>query len=45
MAFVREVSDRVVFLDQGVLIEDAPAKEFFENPQTERAKAFLQKML
>lgn len=45
MAFVREVSDRVVFLDQGVLIEDAPAKEFFENPQTERARAFLEKML
>ena len=45
MGFVREVSDRVVFLDQGVLIEDAPAKEFFENPKTERAKTFLNKML
>ncbi len=45
MAFVREVSDRVVFLDQGVLIEDSPAKEFFDNPKTERAKAFLNKML
>ena len=45
MAFVREVSDRVVFLDQGVLIEDRPAKDFFDHPNTERAKAFLQKML
>ena len=45
MAFVREVSDRVVFLEQGVLIEDAPAKEFFDHPKTERAKAFLEKML
>ena len=45
MAFVREVSDRVVFLEQGVLIEDAPAKEFFDHPKTERARAFLEKML
>lgn len=45
MAFVREVSDRVVFLDQGVLIEDRPAKEFFDHPNTDRARAFLQKML
>ena len=45
MAFVREVSDRVVFLEQGVLIEDAPAKEFFDHPKTERARAFLEQML
>ena len=45
MAFVREVSDRGVFLEQGVLIEDAPAKEFFDHPKTERARAFLEKML
>ena len=45
MEFVREVSDRVGFLEQGVLIEDAPAKEFFDHPKTERARAFLEKML
>lgn len=45
MGFAREVSDRIVFLDNGVLIEDAPPQEFFTNPKTERARSFLQKML
>lgn len=42
MAFAREVAHRVVFMDQGVIVEDRPAKEFFAAPQHPRAKAFLQ---
>ncbi len=41
MAFVREVSDRVVFLDQGVLIEDAPAKEFLRESADRKSKGVL----
>ena len=42
MAFAREVAHRVLFMDNGVIVEDRPAKEFFANPQHPRAKAFLQ---
>ena len=42
MAFAREVADRIIFMDSGYIIEDASPEEFFENPRTERAKAFLQ---
>ncbi|MBW4662852.1 MAG: amino acid ABC transporter ATP-binding protein [Chroococcus sp. CMT-3BRIN-NPC107] len=45
MGFAREVSDRILFLDQGRLAEDATPKEFFNNPQCDRAKQFLEKML
>lgn len=45
MGFAREVADRVLFLDGGVLVEDAPPAEFFSNPKSERAKEFLEKML
>ncbi|WP_080845280.1 amino acid ABC transporter ATP-binding protein [Cytobacillus gottheilii] len=45
MGFAREVADRVLFLDGGNLVEDAPPSEFFTNPSTNRAKDFLQKML
>ncbi len=45
MGFAREVSDRILFLDQGRLAEDATPKEFFSNPQCDRAKQFLEKML
>lgn len=45
MGFAREVADRVLFLDGGVLVEDAPPKEFFANPKSQRAKDFLQKIL
>lgn len=41
MAFARDVADRVVFLDQGVVAESGPARSLFENPQDERTKAFL----
>jgi arginine/lysine/histidine transport system ATP-binding protein len=45
MGFAREVADRVLFLDGGVLVEDAKPQEFFTNPKSRRAQDFLQKML
>jgi ABC-type polar amino acid transport system ATPase subunit len=41
MGFARDVSDRILFMDQGKIVEDAPPREFFTNPKTPRAKAFL----
>jgi ABC-type polar amino acid transport system ATPase subunit len=38
------VADWVVFLDGGVIIEEGPAKDFFENPQKARTKEFLQRL-
>lgn len=45
MGFAREVADRVLFLDGGKLIEDAPPEQFFTEPSTQRAKDFLEKVL
>ncbi|EGA88378.1 arginine ABC transporter ATP-binding protein ArtM [Planococcus donghaensis MPA1U2] len=45
MGFAREVADRVIFLDHGVLVEEGQPVEFFSNPKTERAKDFLDKVL
>ncbi|MES1026168.1 amino acid ABC transporter ATP-binding protein [Gloeocapsa sp. BRSZ] len=45
MGFAREVAHRILFLDEGRLAEDATPKEFFNNPQCDRAKQFLEKML
>lgn len=45
MGFAREVADRIWFLDNGLLIEDSPSQAFFEKPQTERARDFLEKVL
>ena len=45
MAFARDVSDRVIFIDEGVICEQGDPKEFFENPKTDRAKAFLSRFL
>lgn len=45
MSFAREVADRVLFLDGGKLIEDAPPEQFFTAPSTQRAKDFLEKVL
>ncbi len=41
MAFARDVADRVVFLDAGRVVEAGTPKDFFSNPQTERARRFL----
>lgn len=45
MGFAREAGDRVVFMDEGHLIEEGKPKEIFDNPQQERTKAFLSKIL
>ncbi len=39
MGFAREVADRILFLNQGQLVEDATLKEFFNNPQCEPSEA------
>ena len=45
MGFAREVGTEVVFVDEGVIVEQAPPKEFFENPNNPRLKDFLSKVL
>lgn len=45
MGFAREVGDRVIFMDGGLIIEENKPKDLFENPQHERTKAFLSKVL
>ena len=45
MGFAREVAHRVVFMDKGEIVEDAPTAEFFANPRSERAQVFLSKIL
>nr|WP_285859063.1 amino acid ABC transporter ATP-binding protein [Bhargavaea ginsengi] len=45
MGFAREVADRVLFLDQGKLVEEGTPEEFFGNPKTDRARDFLEKVL
>jgi polar amino acid transport system ATP-binding protein len=45
MGFAREVADRVVMMDDGAIIEEAPPKEFFAQPENERTKRFLSKIL
>ena len=42
MGFARAVADRIVFLDEGKILENLPAETFFNNPSTQRAKDFLQ---
>jgi len=45
MGFARRVADRVVFMDQGRILEDRPTEEFFSQPQTDRAQDFLSRIL
>ena len=45
MGFAKEVGDRILFMDGGVIAEEAPPAEFFSNPKTERAQTFLAKVL
>lgn len=41
MGFAREVADRMVFMENGTIMEDAPPRQFFENPQCDRTREFL----
>lgn len=44
MKFANDVADRVIFMADGKIVEDAEAKQFFQNPQTERAQQFLRQV-
>jgi ABC-type polar amino acid transport system ATPase subunit len=44
MKFAEEVADRVIFMDDGVIVEEAPPFEFFQNPKHHRTKAFIKKV-
>ena len=41
MAFARDVADTVIFMDEGVIVEQGEAKQVINNPQQERTKQFL----
>ena len=45
MGFARKVANRVIFMDHGRIVEDAPKEEFFSQPRSERAQQFLSKIL
>ena len=45
MGFARRVSNRVIFMDRGCIVEDVPTQQFFDEPASERAKSFLSKIL
>jgi general L-amino acid transport system ATP-binding protein len=45
MGFARQVADRVIFMDQGQIMEENTPAEFFSNPQNERTKLFLSQIL
>lgn len=45
MGFAKEVADRVIFMDEGKIMEEGTPQQIFENPQGERTKAFLSKVL
>ena len=45
MGFAKKVADRVVFMDEGRIVEDRPTDDFFGNPESERARDFLSKIL
>ena len=45
MGFAREVADRIVFMADGMILEEGTPDEFFENPTNERLKQFLGKII
>ena len=45
MGFAREVCDRIVFIDEGEIVEEAPPEEFFKNAKSQRARDFVDKIL
>ncbi len=44
MNFARDTADRVIFIDEGVIVEEAPARDFFTAPKTDRLKSFLKRL-
>jgi glutamate/aspartate transport system ATP-binding protein len=45
MGFARKVAHRVIFMDQGSIVEDSPKEDFFNSPRSPRAQQFLSKIL
>ncbi len=45
MGFARQVADRVIFMDRGEIVEQAPPQEFFANPKSDRTRLFLSQIL
>ena len=45
MGFAKKVADRIIFMDEGRIVEDRPKNDFFDNPKSARAKDFLAKIL
>jgi polar amino acid transport system ATP-binding protein len=45
MGFAREIADRVCFLEEGTIIEDAPPAELFTDPKDERTRRFLRRIV
>jgi polar amino acid transport system ATP-binding protein len=45
MGFAREVADRVIFMDEGKIVEEGTPEQIFNNPQQQRTKDFLNKVL
>ena len=44
IGFAKAVSDRIVFMDQGMVVEEGRPEDVIDNPKNERTKAFLQKL-
>lgn len=45
MDFAKNVSSRVLFMDKGYVVEDAPPEEFFTNPKNDRSREFLSRFI
>ena len=45
MGFAREVADRIIFMDEGIVLEEGTPEEIFDNPKMPRTKEFLSKVL
>lgn len=45
MGFAKEVADRIIFMDEGQIVEEATPAEFFSNPKEERTRIFLSRLL
>ena len=45
MGFAKEVADQMIFMDEGMIVEKATTKDFFDNPKNDRTKLFLSQIL